>query len=187
MVSPDFKFYDFWLETYTDKEWSLTNMDLYLESIWKYCDNNIDNFKFKRVHRSDMCWWQYLYDFKTAEEYWKVFDYANKHNLEYLYKLTFSWAKDFWLEKIINVYHDDTFYVYIIDKTSNIDLLKLISVNSNKILIKEIVKNYILEINYFYDNKDNYNQNEWYKYWNDLSKKVEKLLKQIPEVNNKIF
>lgn len=188
IVSPDFKFY-FTNEykKYKTEDDKVLDIDLYLEYMWKYCNNNIDDFKFKRVFREDMCAGKYLYDFETIEEYAKVFDFANKNNLRNVYRLTYLWAKDFWLEKIIEGYNDDTFYGYIIDKTSDLKIINVVKNNINDDKFINILEKYIYSINYFFNNSNLFNQNNWEKYWNSLSIDIEDKLKEIPEINYKIF
>ena len=188
-VSPDFKFYftDEYKKYKTEDD-KVLDIDLYLEYMWKYCNNSIDNFKFKRVFRADMCSWKYLYDFETVEEYAKVFDYANKNNMRELYRLTYSWAEKFWLEKIIEGYNDDTFYGYLLYRW---ELKK----NMRKILSKFIINLNILNILEFYEdvifknqellkNDNSYNSSQ---YWKNFDKILYYKLKQIPEINYKIF
>ena len=188
LISPDFKFYFTNIQKeYIDSEWYLIDIDLYLYYMWKYCDNSIDNLVFKRVHREDLCAWQYIVNFRTVEEYKKAFNYANENNMRYLYKLTFYWSEDFWLEKIIEEYNDDTFYWYVIDKTSNLKLLQLINNNLKNKELLEILENNIISIKYFYENKELFNNKQWYKYWNKLSDSFINNIKNIKEINYKIF
>ena len=189
VVSPDFRFYMTNVEReYSDKNWNITDMDLYLEYMSKYCDNSIDDFKFMRVYREDLCWWQYLYDFKTVEEYWIVFDYANKYNLGTLYRLTYAWAEDFWLEKIIKWYNDDTFQAYMLmkwelDKEKRNFLSDFIT-NTEIKKVLEYYENSILE-NKKLSSSDN--NHDGYVYWNNFNKELYKKLKGISEINYKIF
>ncbi len=186
-LSDDFKFFHNWSSQYTDKEWNLTNMDLYLESMWKYCDDSIDDFKFKKVYRRDMCGWQYITEFKTAEEYSKALDYANKKNMWYMYKLTYRWAEKFWLEKIIDVYNDDTFYwKVIIWNWSNIGLIYMISSKTDNRKINDLIE-YIMDKLLYW--KKNYfkDKEEEYKYWETLDTNIFNKIKEIKEINYKIF
>jgi hypothetical protein len=196
LISPDFKFYENGEKSYSDKDWNVTDMDKYLESMWKYCDNSKDDFKMRWLRRSDWCSWQYLYDYKTAEEYAKVFDYANKHNLDHLYKLTFRSANDFWLEKIIKVYHDDTFYAYLINyiRTYEIIIIKndnyileLIVDKSNNNSIKNLWINFIDNISLIDDKHNVLKWEDEKKYWENIHKELRMKIKQIPEVNYKVF
>ncbi len=187
-LSPDFKFYytDEYL-SYMDKEFHPKDVDLYLEYMWKYCNETKDDFNYKNLWRDSMCGWKYLYDFETVEDYKKVFDFANKNNMRELYRLTFIWAQDFWLEKIIKGYRDDTFYGYMIfnwnlDKDQreylnnflNLELKNIVIYynNASKIAIEELLKN------------KNFNS---YTYWQNFDKIFYRKLKQIKSVNTKVF
>ena len=187
-LSPDFKFYytDEYL-SYMDKDFHPKNIDLYLEYMWKYCNSYESNFNYKNLGRDSMCGWKYLYDFKTVEDYKKVFDFANKNNMRELYRLTYIWAEDFWLEKIIKGYRDDAFYGYIINGSSNIYYLNFILKNSNNNEIKLVVKKYIEDINYFFNNAGILNHELWEKYWENLYKENNNKLKQIKTINTKVF
>jgi len=153
----------------------------------RFCNNSIDDFEFKKVNREDMCAWQYVINFETVEEYKQVFDFANKNNLRFLYKLTFNWAKDFWLEKIIEDYNDVTFYAYIITQTSDLKVLLNIFNNVDNDYLYKILKIYIEKINYFHINKENFSQDNWYKYWENIGNEFDNWIKKISEINYKIF
>ncbi len=188
IVSPDFKFY-FTDENliYMDKDFHPKNVDLYLEYMWKYCNDNMDNFSYKKLQRSSMCWWKYLYDFETVEDYKKVFDYANKNNMRELYRVTFIWAQDFWLEKIIKGYNNDTFYGYVIKKNwADIKTILLMSkITKNKNLIN--IFNYI-NLEYLKWNKIIFN--DFFKereYWEIIENKIDNKLEKIKIINTKVF
>jgi len=188
MVSPDFKFY-FTDENllYMDKDFKPKDVDLYLEYMWKYCNETKDDFSYKHLWRDSMCGWKYLYDFETVEDYKKVFDFANKNNMRELYRVTFIWAQDFWLEKIIEGYRDDTFYGYVDYHNSKIDIIKLLAKNTNNELLKKYFNKEIVKINYFFNNSNEFTQDEGYKYWDDLSDNIYKNLEQIKTINTKVF
>jgi hypothetical protein len=187
-LSPDFKFYytDEYL-SYMDKEFHPKDVDLYLEYIWKYCNETIDDFNYKNLGRDSMCGWKYLYDFETVEDYKKVFDFANKNNMRELYRLTFIWAQDFWLEKIIKGYRDDTFYGYVDYHNSKVDIIELLAKNTNNELLKKYFNEEIKKINYFFVNSKEFTQDQWYKYWDNLSDEIYNKLKQIKTINTKVF
>jgi len=188
LISPDFKFY-IWNTKYEymDKQWNLTDIDKYLYYMWKYCDNKVDDFVFKRIYREDMCAWEYLYDFKIVEEYKKIFDYANENNMRELYRLTFIWAKDFWLEKIIEWYNDDTFYGYLMNYSFDLDILRKLSVNIKNNNLKNVIEYEVNKIIYFNENSNILNHDKWENYLNELNKELLEKLKQIPTINTNIF
>lgn len=187
IISPDFYFYRFWEYSYTDRDWNLTNMDLYLEKMWKYCDDSIDDFRFRRLYRRDLCEWQYVINFKTAEEYWIAFDYANKKNMWYMYYLTYKWAENFWLEKIVEKYNDVTFYWRIlIWNWSNENYLNIMSEKTNN-------QKFLTLINYIKTKLEEWtklnfkNNDESQLYWWNLDNEIRETLEKITEINYKIY
>lgn len=187
-LSPDFKFYytNQNLE-YMDEDFKPKDIDLYLEYMWKYCNNNIDDFNFKNVNRDSMCGWKYLYDFETVKDYKKVFDFANKNNMRELYRVTFIWAEKFWLEKIVEGYGDDTFYGYVDYHNSKVDIIELLAKNTNNELLKKYFNEEIKKINYFFVNSKEFTQDQWYKYWDNLSDEIYKNIRQIKTLNTNVF
>lgn len=188
LVSPDFKFY-LNVAEYKDEHNNLVDIDKYLEQVNKYCIND-DKFNFYQS-REDMCGGKFEPDLKTVDEYIKVFESANKNNNGYLYYLTYRFAdENVGLENIIEKYNDDTFYAYSTRNWSNekvINSIKEKSKNNQIISLVEYINNE--KKSYFEQNK--IEGKDKYDNWNDFRDKIEKELKnkikQIPEINNKIF
>ena len=186
LVSPDFKFYlnD---AVYKDSNNNLVDIDKYLEEVNKYC-NNVENYDFYNSVLT-MCSWKFENDFATSEEYIKVLESAKKNNFAYLYYLTYRWIwKKVSLEEMIEKYNDDTFYVYVIFEWS-------ISLKDMELLKKHLKNKKILELyNYFInsiiENKELIKIDKYHnyrKYWENYNKELKNKIKQIPEINNKIF
>ena len=170
-------------------DWNIDNLDKYLELTTKYCDNfkEWDSFKFK-YSRETMCSWKFEVDFKTVEEYIKILEYAKNHNFRYLYQHTFRWMdENVWLENVIEKYNDDTFYAYVIYNNSKLYFLNLMIFKIENDLLKSILDNQIIKINYYFDNKDFFSQDEWYEYWENLSKDLKHKIRKVSEINHKIF
>ena len=90
IVSPEYKFYKTSVyKLYLDKDWTVNNVDKYLDLIWKYCQD-------VKYYQIWSCSWKYWSKFKTIEDYIKVFDYANKINDNYMYYNAFEWIKKSW-------------------------------------------------------------------------------------------
>lgn len=190
IFAPDFKFYMTPVtKQYKDKEWNVTDVDKYLELVGKYCDYKVAGILEYRKSRGDMCSENDKYQtfFKTADEYIKVLEYAKNNDDRTLYQRTYWWVNKFWVEKILGKYDDVTFQAYVIDKIGDLEKLKsFIAYIKNPKLI-EILNNNIGSIEYYNNNKDKFTQNEWYDYWDKLSNDFTSWIKQIPEVNYKIF
>jgi hypothetical protein len=190
LVSPDFKFYlTPVISQYKDKEWMVTDIDKYLELIWKYCpyvgDNSL-NFMYSKL---DMCSQNDKFQtfFNTADEYIKVLEYAKNNDHKLLYDRTYWWVNKFWVEKILEKYNDETFQAYVIKRTSNINILSsLLKYINNKMLIK-VLNDEIYKIKFYFENEENYNQNEWYKYLDELDENFMKKIKNIPYINYNIL
>ena len=188
IISPDFKFYytDERLK-YMDKDYNPKNIDLYLEYMWKYCNDNIDDFLFKNLKRDSMCSGRYLYDFETVEDYKKVFDFANKNNIRELYRLTYVWAEKFWLEKIIKWYNNDTFYGYIINRDWSDKLnISFIEINTDNNKLKYILT-YIKNELEIWQEKLFWTILSENEYWWKIEKQIDSKLSKIKTINTKIF
>lgn len=194
IFAPDFKFYMTPVtKQYKDKEWNVTDVDKYLELVWKYCDYKVSGRLEYRKSRADMCSENDKYQtfFKTADEYIKVLEYAKNNDDRSLYQRTYWWVNKFWVEKILEKYDDVTFQAYVIN---NWDISE-----SKEIIYRQNIKNIknikILELLNFYDNSVNENiklmksdsNHDIRAYWENYRKEFTNKIKQIPEVNYKIF
>ena len=192
IVSPDFKFYLQKAE-YKDSRWNITDIDKYLELTNKYCRNDIewDNFDFK-YSRETMCSWKFETNFKTVEEYIKILDYANKNNFKFLYDLVYRRIdKNVGLENMIEKYDDDTFYAKTIKyiRTDTNLMNKLINITSNDNIenLSNIIINWLSNFyKWIEENSDN-KSDKWNIFRDEMELLIKQKIKQIPEVNQKIF
>lgn len=185
LISPDFRFYEYWIKYYSNSKWEITNMNLYLKMMKKYCDNSIDDFNFKGLKRESMCWWEYISVFNTVQEYVTVLDFLNKNNLWYLYNLTYLSAENiFWIERIIPEYRDPTFYWYVIDKHwTNQKILLAIKNNTDNNDILEIID----FVQKSYSNGRLLFGDSYKEFWEQFNKDLDIKIKEISEINYNIF
>ena len=191
LFSPDFKFFMTPVTSqYKDQDWNVTDVDKYLEMIWKYCDYKVAGTLKYRVTRYDMCSENDKFQtfFKTADEYIKVLEYAKNHDDKLLYERTYWWVNKFWVEKILEKYDDVTFQAYVISNW-------FIDYSHEFIYRKKINNSKVLDLLNFYTEsvKDNINlsnknpQHDIRLYWENYRKELNNRIKQIPEINYKIF
>ena len=190
VVSPDFKFYYTPVSNqYVDEQWRITDIDKYMELIFKYCFSTDDDYLNYKYSKEKMCSMEdkIRSNLGSVENFIKVFDYANEINNELLYRRTYWWMQYVWLENVIEKYKDVTFYWYILDrKWNNIDaIINIEKYNHNNDLTKifKFIKDWLLEWKKI-DFEDFYKERE---YWENFEDRVDFKLKQIPEINTKIF